>query len=207
MKDKRIMSLLGSILLLASVLPLTTAHLTNSAGSTTSALASDGDLYRWSGTTPSPSDGVSGTYSNGPLDAFLTGGTVFPLDLGGVHTIFPRGYYATAWVLCDLEVLGDGTAHDSPDEERVDVDPHSGPGSIPDGTWDDGGIGGACHVEGQYAHDEYNSPGCGIGGSHAIAEDRVSDGDVWVGVAYDSFTRSHGDPSFATNCLLCGWCD
>jgi hypothetical protein len=84
--------------------------------------------------------------------------------------------------LCDFEVAGI-----VPLDEGV-VDGVATGGSAPDGVWNDGGIGMACHTQsGFYLDEDYNSPGCDQY-ANARAEDAVVGADVWIVTACDATT-------------------
>lgn len=200
MIDKKITVLLGSILLVAASMPLTTAHLTNPNGSTISGLWT-GDEWRGNGVGGSTM-GVSGNYFNDP--GIYISSSLFPLTIpdqtGGITgdvTLFPSGFFSSVVSFCDLEVLGDGTSPDPMDESIVDAGPYMG-GTIEDGTWDDGGEAGACHTEDQYGITSYNTPGCG---GTAFANDQASGGYVWIGSACDE-TTSSGSSFSLTGCFV-----
>lgn len=202
MIKKKIGAVLGSLMLLAVALPLATAHLTSPTGSATSELLT-GDAWRGNGVGVG-SFGVSGTYINNPDSLYLTS-SLFPLFIpdqsGGVTgdvVLFPLGYFSGASALCDLEVLspGDGTQQEL-DEAVVDGQSNSD-GIVDDGTWDDGGIGGACHTEAQYALGSYNTPGCD---GTAFADDAVTGGGVFIGASCDETTSAGSSPSL-TGCLI-----
>lgn len=101
--------------------------------------------------------------------------------------------------LCDLEVLGDGSAPDATLDE-TDVDGTAG-GSQADGSWDDGGFGAVCHVNTYGYDDDGNGPGTGYNTlgceyTDAVGADDVSD-DVWLGTAcdYQTAVPSSDDPT------------
>ncbi len=146
-------------------------------------------------------DGVSGTFVSpaGPLVD----------DSGG-----ELGLIAAGMAICDFEVLSTGGngalgAHSPQDESTVDADDGSGeplppPGTgglVPNGLWDDGGYGGACHTDASaYEHDGYNTPGCTgdtvTADSPARASAQVAgvgvDITIWIGAACDAVT-THAD--------------
>jgi hypothetical protein len=164
---------------LMAAAPLGGAHLTNPAGSTSSA-AFTGDNCRWGGQQTSCgsflNNGVSGTYI-GPSGAFVYSDIPFPGDL-------PR--ISASVAECNLETLSSGEPTDPLrilDESTVDSAYGNG-GAIPDGTWDDGGIGGACHST-HYADATYNTLGCG---GIAHAEDAVTGSEVWTSAACDDIS-------------------
>lgn len=177
------------------VAPLVAAHLTSLVGSETSRIATGfsgaGDNCRNGGNQATCASwrnaGVSGTYVGAA--GLLAGGEVFPRSIPGA-TLCPPGYCAVANALCDFEVLGSGAPEDPLkilDENWVDQGTSSGGpngGIVPDGTWDDGGQGGACHVS-MYAEEDYNTVGC-AGSSHA--EDGISGANVWMLVSCDAET-------------------
>lgn len=135
-------------------------------------------------TSPSDPD-VSGNYY-GSINPYIDS-----------PTLFPTGPYASMTMLCDMEVLGDGASPSPLDEE--DVDGTSG-GAMPDGTFDDGGIGGACHTSDLYSYADYNTPGCdnSLGEAHAV--DAVYGGSVWIGAACD--WKSDGSARSLTTCVV-----
>jgi hypothetical protein len=182
--------------LLLALAPLGAAHLTNPAGSATSeALTGDGCRYRGTlagngGSCPTNS-GVSGTYIGAA--GVAVSGDIFPLSINAVVTVCPLGYCSVANSYCDLEGL-DESAPDNPlkalDESTVDGTPGNG-GMVDDGTWDDGGQGGACHTNG-YGDASYNTLGCS-GTSHA--EDAGSEYHVWISASCDDSSQvSDGGP-------------
>lgn len=120
-------------------------------------------------------NGVSGTYINYYQNKYFDVPTLFPEQFG----------FATMW--CDLEVGGDGESSHPLDEGRVDDEPTSG--LIVDGTWDDGGVGGACHTADAYGADGYDSPGCY---GEASAKDAVSGWEVWIGAGCDWMATGGG---------------
>lgn len=223
MKLEKLLGLAGVILLVASVMPIAAAHLAqNPAGTGSPTSVGGGPLNALPGggseTTPHPdqcregggavgvniacssSSDVSGTYINDPRNLAVAA-DILPVTVNQngapVLTLFPAGWLGTASALCDIEVI-DGTAGD---ETYVD----GGPGglAVPDGIWDDGGLGGACHVD--YGTDfpsHYSTTGCG--GDAATAQDAVS-GD-WVGIIAScdggSAGGTGGGPS-ATGFALC----
>ena len=177
------------VALLMIVLP-SSAHL-GTGGSLSSALLSDGDACRYEHvrTDCVGNNGVSGTYL--PYDdAFVASGAM-PIHLGGAATLFPAGFAEDRDLYCDLEVLGTGNPDDNDlgaaDSDALlderDVDNGTGNGGLqPDGTWDDGGFGGACHIAYQDGAPSYATFGCG-GVAHA--EDRVVGAAVWIGAGCD----------------------
>lgn len=102
--------------------------------------------------------------------------------------------------LCDLEVV-EGSAPHAADESMVDG---TVGGSAPDGTWDDGGYGGVCHVANHYAYAPYNSPGCAGSYDRAWARDDNQGDSVWISTACDSVTRINGVPFPYTPVLVDG---
>ncbi|HEX2065202.1 MAG TPA: hypothetical protein VHI93_00165 [Candidatus Thermoplasmatota archaeon] len=204
--------------LVIGLAPLGTAHLTNGWGSWTSGLYTQGKVCRYGGSIseqvpPHPpadqgpceewlNSGVSGSYV-GP-SGFVLQGDAFPITVNpDLVTICPAGFCAAALMLCDVEVLSAGTTDvgDFEDEQVVDNDETDG--LVPDGTWDDGGFGGACHTS-HYdrnnfqcdifdpaydRHDpvpnecaSFNTYQCG-GTSHA--QDLLSAHNVWILAACD----------------------
>jgi hypothetical protein len=102
---------------------------------------------------------------------------------------------ATGAILCDGEIGGDGTTPFPQDEVTVNgYDTRPEGGSVPD-TWDDGGIGGACHPH-HYRFEPYNAPGCPGGDAHAVnvADDHVGSAlvDTFIGAACDWKTTEAG---------------
>lgn len=202
------------LLLTATLLPLGGAHLTNPGGSWTSALFSDGDNCRWEGASASGSDcfgtsGISGTYVNSH-QAFITGGDVFPLKIGN-NEVFPRGYWSATYITCDYEHMFTAPFIGPGNEEVIDHQP--APGSVEDGTWDDGGNGGACHRSDYGEPSEYNVAGCGENDYNnertpsAHAEDKTSGSRVWIGAACDVYTNYYGNPQSGEMCVTnrMGW--
>ena len=212
MTNKKTMAVLGSLVLLAATLPLATAHLSSTGSYTSGALTTDfcrhegeGAYRSLSGATLDfaagifnaacvGSDGVSGTYY-GPAGAYLVSPTLFGSSDPAVLGL----------ALCDAEVLSDGSNDSALDES--DVDGNSNPGGLPDGTFDDGGFGAACHTQGHYDvqadGDDYNSPGCTDGDTDpevAYANDAVSRGNVWIGAACD--WKSTGGGQGLSTCLV-----
>lgn len=126
-------------------------------------------------------DDVSGTYY-GSAAAYVDSPT-----LGGVSSF--------AFALCDVEVLSSG---DPNDPLRIldegDVDGTSTGGVLPEGTFDDGGVGAACHTNGHYADPGYNTPGCS---GDSFANDLAFGGAVWIGAACDWKATDSG-PGFTT---------
>jgi hypothetical protein len=117
--------------------------------------------------------------------------------------IDPGFEFATGFAWCDFEVIGpgDGQPGSALYDERI-VDGMStytnawwwnGPGLQPDGLFNDGGIGAACHTPaGFYGNDDYNYNGCPTG-DDANGEDAVSGGEVWVSATCDSVTLFRTD--------------
>lgn len=175
MTTSKTMAIAGCILLTLAVMPLATAHLTSRSDTSFGwgGLA-DPDPCRW-GDVPGPGTGacadvpgnvnkdlnpagstdpdVAGTvHSPGVSGVYLGHGVVTLVECTNATTITTgdcdgniftnTGWGATGAILCDLEVIaGPGLGGD---EEIVD---NSIAGGItPDGTWDDGGFGGACHT-------------------------------------------------------------
>ncbi|HEX2065536.1 MAG TPA: hypothetical protein VHI93_01865 [Candidatus Thermoplasmatota archaeon] len=200
---------------LAPVAPLGTAHLTNPDGSWTSGLFTQGKVCRYGGSVDEGSNnggcddwlnaGVSGTYV-GP-SGLEYHGDLFPLEVefqSGEQIVHcPLGYCATASMLCEMEVLSDGSTDNGNVQDEQVVDNDATAGWVPDGTWDDGGFGGACHT-GFFARDNpactidgpaynketeanecasFNTYGC-HGFSHA--QDLLSDHHVWIMPTCDS---------------------
>lgn len=177
MIKKKTGALLGCLLMLGLSIPLATAHLT---APSVSSEAFTGDSYRFNGDTPTFHSGVSGTY-------YGSAGAYFDSPALGAASSF-------ASALCDLEVLGDGSAPSPLDESDVDGNPG---GAVPDGTFDDGGLGGACHTNNHYSNSAYDTPGCA---GTAYAKDAVSGGDVWIGATCDWKTTG-SSPGFTT-CVI-----
>jgi hypothetical protein len=118
-----------------------------------------------------------------------TNGYEIPLDhhLDTPTLSCPDGRCYSLYAECDLEVMDSGAPNDplKPlDESKVDGGNGAGGnngGSIPDGTWDDGGLGAACHIK-DYLEADYSTLGC-AGTSHA--EDAVAGAGVWIVPACD----------------------
>ena len=139
-------------------------------------------------------DGVVGTYvgSAGPalaLDAY----------------VYPQDTLAAGSMLCDAEVVFDdntvplGLAN----EPTVDGNPTIGNGVItPDGRWDDGGQGGACHVA-TYGTGIFNTRGC-LGGNIARGETTATGSDVWLAAGCDWKIDEGGTSSDQTllSCII-----
>lgn len=173
------MVLVGVLLMLGWGLPAGAAHLAqnnDSAGSPTSfgfGGVADPDPCRKAsvqdqaagvpGEQPGdqcaePHAGVSGTYVTSQtasvvecLDDPDTEDS--KADCGSLQ--FAAGWGGAGSALCDVEV---GLLGAQDNERWVDnAGPGKGnPGQVPDGTWDDGGFGGACHVSG-YGDDRWNT--------------------------------------------------
>jgi hypothetical protein len=179
--------------------PLAGGHLT--APSASSA-ALTGDAYRWTDNTPSTNSGVSGTYL--AMSGAFVGGDMFPLEIKPYADLYAT---SVAVAYCNFEVLSSGAATDPLkllDESKVDNGNAGGGnngGLVPDGTWDDGGIGGACHSAG-YAEADYNTLGCsGI----AHAEDAGAEYHVWTAAACDdSSSVGIGLGTCIANAILAG---
>ncbi|MHB1261831.1 MAG: hypothetical protein ACYC2H_08975 [Thermoplasmatota archaeon] len=128
-----------------------------------------------------------------------------------VGPVDPDFLSAAGSMLCDMEVLGDGTSPQEPDEGRVDGEKYSG-NMVKDGTFDDGGQGGVCHTN-HYDFDhsgpdyEYNTPGCVDDG--AKANNVAPLAPPWVGAACDWKTVEGGTPAsdIFTGCLINGIID
>lgn len=142
--------------------------------------------------------------------------TVDPVQGNGLDRV--AGWYAgsaSAWLqlapgdplhenlggFCDLEVAGLGGG-DPVDESVVDGSTAGG-GLAPDGLWNDGGFGMACHTADAWDEPAYNTPGCdqysdptSPSFGNARAEDAIVGADVWIVTACDaSFVfRGHHDP-------------
>ncbi|HEX2067063.1 MAG TPA: hypothetical protein VHI93_09650 [Candidatus Thermoplasmatota archaeon] len=214
----------GGLLLLAAT-PLAGAHLTNGWGSWTSALLT-GDACRYGGSTseqvpPDPpadqgpcdewlNSGVSGTYVGASgMDVISD---MFPLFVSPMFGLFPMGHQAFAFTACNLEMLSDGTSPVGKFQDEQVVDNQPTDGLVSDGTWDDGGFGGACHA----GFNDYDDPGCvitdipydqhdavpndcpsfntyGCGGT-SHAEDILVGHNVWMAAAcdYQSTSASFG---------------
>ncbi|MHB1261038.1 MAG: hypothetical protein ACYC2H_04910 [Thermoplasmatota archaeon] len=112
---------------------------------------------------------------------------------------------AAGSMLCDMEVLGDGTSHQEPDESRVEGHA-TGVGQMLDGTFDDGGQGGVCHT-GHYAHQDYNTLGCVDDGARANNVAPLA--APWLGTTCDWKTVEGGTPqtTILTGCLINGILD
>lgn len=215
MIKKKIGAVLGCLMMLAVALPLATAHL-STTGSFTSGVHTplDLDFCRSEGRGSTGytleeaaaayatdavldtfdagcegNDGVSGSYV-GPAGAYLDSPTLF----GAANPV------VLAAALCDAEVLGTGSSPSPQDEQWVDNEEG---GLVPDGTFDDGGFGGACHTQDHYEQEGYDTPGCS---GSASAKDAVSGTDVFIGLACD-WKSTGGGQDFAT-CVtneVLGW--
>lgn len=132
--------------------------------------------------------GVYGTYYGAAGPAVLPNG----------HSA-PEETLSAGQMLCDMEVLGSGGAPD-PDFDEVDVD-HSAGGNMADGTFDDGGQGGACHTN-HYGWAPYNTDGCLQ--STAFATDVDAAVDPWIGASCDFETVTGGTPQsqIFTTCVV-----
>lgn len=155
---------LATILLIVAGLPATAAH---SDGNTDGPLGTGGedDTYPSLPVGDTPSVGSPTQSPEGPLvtdDRPVTDGVSG--DFVGPGGIFvdgpnPVGFVAGAVNLCDAEALG-GSA--TPLATETWIDGTQTPGFVADGTWDDGGVGGACHTAANtYPTPDFNSPGCG----------------------------------------------
>lgn len=131
---------------------------------TPSSLGHDDSGSRYPG---SNDDAVAGTYV-GPAGVYVP--AVPPATTGPM---------APGQSVCDLEYIPALAASSEP---RVDGGAMPG-GMVPDGTWDDGGYGGACHLA-------YAEEGCPD--DVARAEDVVLSGAVWIATACDWLTASGG---------------
>ena len=140
--------------------------------------------------------GVSGTYY-GTAGFFVALSN--KLDDPNVSNDF---FFFEPTMVCDLEVLGDGTSEQEPDETEVDSWP-VGVGTVPDGTWNDGGFGGGCHTN-HYDHSRYNTPGClddGVRASSVLGLPYP-----WVGASCDWKGVEGGTPrqDILKGCLVQG---
>lgn len=152
-------------------------------------------------------NGVSGTYvGSTSITAVECLGNLdtAPASPNGTHAncdslIFTTGWGALGAALCDLEVgILDGTGlvpGGNPDDETF-VDNTAEPGgAVPDGTWDDGGFGGACHVSTYGGSNPNNNANTNPPNTNnnaftecegtAYAEDKVLGADVPIFVACD----------------------
>ncbi|MHB1262413.1 MAG: hypothetical protein ACYC2H_11940 [Thermoplasmatota archaeon] len=139
-------------------------------------------------------DGVAGTYY-GSAEYFVS--IQGELDAPPTNIDFVM---ARPMMLCDLEVGGDGTSEQEPDETVVDSEPVE-IGLVPDGTFNDGGNGGACHTNHyEYRNDywlpttdfKYNTPGCLDDGARANNINPFN--APWVGASCDWKTVWGGTP-------------
>jgi hypothetical protein len=170
-------------------------------------------------------NGVSGRYVGSAFFANAVGGSsensLFPLatvpnpanpTVGPpTFTLLPGGIFSSlTGPFCDFEIAGDGSNYDTSDETWVDAFnavAAGGPNSVPNGLWDDGGQGGACHTTGynpapgagKYAGAD-NTPGCPAG-DYARAEDAVSGDSIWIATSCDVTKPVIGDSPSLTNCL------
>lgn len=128
---------------------------------------------------------VSGNYY-GAGGAFGKSLTLFPN--------FEDNEFFAGSILCDMEVLGPGDSPAPVDEE--DVDGNTG-GNVPDGVFDDGGTGGACHTQGHYGSN-YDTAGCSSGLGDAKGADASSlVQDLWLSASCDWKATSSG-PGLST---------
>jgi len=98
--------------------------------------------------------------------------------------INPSLTLAAADFLCDMEVLGDGATIFTADEHIVNG--VAGASQVPDGTFDDGGIGAVCHTPfGFYVNPAYNADGCSGPTVKAFAKDEATL-DPWISTSCDS---------------------
>lgn len=86
---------------------------------------------------------------------------------------------------CDFELLDGGGPRSEPTADGASTPA----GMTPDGTWDDGGMGGACHTI-LYGNSNYNTPGCIADVARAV--DDVLGGSVWIGAGCDWLTDLGG---------------
>lgn len=171
MKTTRSIVLVGALLLIGAMLPVAGAHLAQNSANTGSPTsfgfggAADADPCRHASSdlptvetyltaTCTSNNGVSGTYvgstTAGAVDCADATLLSPPSGDGNCDGLVFEGsgqdWGAAGLILCDLEFIdGAGIA----DEEYIDNGQNpsaTGPQPVPDGTWDDGGIGGACHV-------------------------------------------------------------
>jgi len=109
-----------------------------------------------------------------------------------ILSVDPSFTLAAADSLCDMEVSGDGANVFATDEPTVDGLATAGLGVVPDGLFNDGGVGAVCHTpDGFYDTVNYNTNGCTAG--TATADDLVSGGNVWISATCDSTTPVAGD--------------
>jgi hypothetical protein len=172
--------------------------------------------------------GVSGRYVGSAFFANAIGGSsensLFPLatvpnplnpTLGpATFTLLPNGIFSSlTGPFCDFEVQGDGRHVDPNDETTVDGFVGAPTATIPNGLWDDGGQGGACHTTGYneaadpaapptYQGND-NNPGC-PSGKYARAEDAVSGDSVWIATSCDIAHPDISSSPSLTNCWING---
>lgn len=96
-------------------------------------------------------------------------------------------------MLCDMEVAGPGSPGGAAVDEMTVDGWTGGAGTMADastgtiGGVDDGGQGGACHVN-SYDEANYNTPGCNDG-DVAYANDDQAGGNVWISASCDWETQ------------------
>lgn len=154
-------SLIGIAALVAMVgAPLGAAHMDSTAWAGLAGLPS---------TAGGNANRVSGVYY-GSVSA-LVGHTGMDINEGN-STSFEFG---TAAAFCDMEILSDGSAAgSSEDEPEVDGVANTAGAST---LFNDGGVGAVCHTQtGYYANGDFNTAGC----AYAPAEGADATGDVWL---------------------------
>lgn len=191
--------MVGALALAAMALaPLGAAHMDSTASTVAATLGLPS-------TASGGADRVSGVYY-GSVSALadLTG--VDPTTNEPVNLAF-----GTAFALCDMEVLSDGSAPgvgfdaatlqpgDEPEVDGAGNAPANGAANL--GTlFNDGGVGGACHThEGYYGESAFNTAGCAY--APAMGDDAVSP-DIWLSTVC-SYAHSTSGPGLATYFLDC----
>jgi hypothetical protein len=160
-------SLIGIAALAAMVgAPLGAAHMDSTAWVVEGTAADPGLTSTASG----GADRVSGVYY-GSVSA-LVGHTGNPVN--SQPTTFEFG---TAFALCDMEILSDGSTGSAEDEAEIDGVTNSA-SAVPT-LFNDGGVGAACHTQqNYYPNANFNEDGCSVY-SDAMGEDAVA-ADVWL---------------------------
>jgi hypothetical protein len=182
-RGARISVAAGLFVLLLAAFPLGGAHLTNEGGSATSfGFGLSPAPFRHAGTTHS---GLSGTFV-GSAGTWVEGETHLLPPGAGAYVPMPNMFLAltttgTLLTWCDLESpqwwsYGNQTGAES----KID-DTENENWTLEDGTWDDGGWGGACHSARQSAVG-YGASGCD---GTAYAEDWVFGFSVMILAACD----------------------